>query len=34
LSNPQEEQKLQQSDYQQKIAKAICSGVVQYFLQT
>jgi N-acetylmuramoyl-L-alanine amidase len=34
LSNPQEEQKLQQSDYQQKIAKAICSGVAQYFLQT
>ncbi len=31
LSNTQEEQLLQQADYQQKTAKAICDGVTQYF---
>ena len=33
LSNEDEEHSLQQPDYQQKIAKAICEGIVQYFSQ-
>ena len=31
LSNEQEEYNLQQSDYQQRIAQAICAGVAEYF---
>lgn len=31
LSNEDEEHSLQQPDYQQKVAKAICEGIVQYF---
>ncbi len=31
LSNEKEEQQLLQSDYQQKVASAICDGVSQYF---
>jgi N-acetylmuramoyl-L-alanine amidase len=30
LSNAEEEQKLQQADYQQQVAKAICDGAVAY----
>ena len=32
LSNEDEEHSLQQPDYQKKVAKAICEGIVQYFL--
>lgn len=31
LSNPEEEKLLKSSDYQQKIADAICSGIVDYY---
>lgn len=31
LSNEEEEQKLMRSDYQQRVAKAICSGLAAYF---
>lgn len=31
LSNREEEKKLQQEDYQRKIAKAVCEGIIAYF---
>ncbi len=31
ISNPQEEEKLNTEEYQLKVAKAICDGVVEYF---
>ena len=34
LSNAEEERKLNQPDYQQRVAKAVCDGVSAYFLQT
>ena len=30
LSNPEEEQLLQEEDYQEKIAEALCRGVMEY----
>ena len=33
ISNEEEERLMQQPDYQQKIAKAICDGIAQYFSQ-
>ena len=30
LSNPEELEKLKNEDYQQKIAQAICNGVIDY----
>ena len=30
LTNPQEEEKLQQEDYQNRVAQAVCDGVLAY----